>query len=117
MHPYEFLSDRYVNVFFMHNFGSLLFKTKLLSPEFKVVYNAGWGDIENPDYHEIAFSSKNKIYQETGLFIDNLAKVKIQGLFFIKAGLGAFYRIGHYRYEAPKDNLAFKLQLGISFKR
>ncbi|MDR0835568.1 MAG: DUF5686 and carboxypeptidase regulatory-like domain-containing protein [Tannerella sp.] len=117
MHPYEFLSDKYVNVFFMHNFGSLLWKTKSLSPEFKVAYNAGWGDIGNPEYHEIAFLNKNKIYQETGLFIDNIVKVKIQGLFYIKAALGAFYRIGYYHYETPKDNLAFKLQLGISFKK
>ncbi|MDR2145788.1 MAG: DUF5686 family protein [Tannerella sp.] len=117
LRPYEFLSDRYANVFFMHNFGSLLLKTKWFSPEFKVAYNAGWGDIKNPDYHNIAFLTKNKVYQETGLFIDNILKIKIQGFFFITAGMGAYYRIGHYRNDAPKDNLAFKTQIGISFKR
>jgi hypothetical protein len=117
MHPYEFLSDKYVHLFLIHNFGSLLLKTKWLSPEFKVAYNAGWGNLENSDYHTIAFLTKNKIYQEAGLFIDNVVKVKISGLFFIKAGLGTYYRIGHYRYETPKDNLALKLQIGISFKK
>jgi hypothetical protein len=117
MHPYEFLSDKYVNVFFIHNFGSLLLKTKRLNPEFKIAWNVGWGNLENAAYHDIAFSSKNKIYQEAGLFIDNVAKVKIHGFFYIKAGLGAFYRIGRYRCEVPKDNLALKLQIGISFRQ
>jgi hypothetical protein len=117
MRPYEFLSDRYVNVFFIHNFGSLLLKTKNLNPEFKVAWNAGWGNIENAAYHDIAFLSKNKVYREAGLFVDNAAKVKIHGFFYIKAGLGVFYRTGYYRFKAPKDNLAFKLQIGMSFRR
>jgi hypothetical protein len=117
MRPYEFLSDRYANLFFSHNLGSLLLKTKWFSPEFKIAYNAGWGGIQHEDYHNIEFMTKNKIYQETGLFIDKLLKIRIQGFFFITAGLGAYYRIGHYRYETPKDNLAFKIKVGISFKR
>jgi hypothetical protein len=117
MRPYEFLSDRYVHLFLIHNFGSLLLKTKMLSPEFKIAFNAGWGNLKNAGYHDIAFLTKNKIYQETGLFIDNIAKVKITGFFFIKAGLGAYYRIGYYRNDAPKDNLALKLQIGLSFKK
>jgi hypothetical protein len=116
MRPYEFLSDRYIHLFLMHNFGSLLLKTKWISPELKAAYNAGWGNLENAEDHEISFLRKNKIYQETGLFIDNVVKVKIQGFFYLKAGLGAFYRIGSYRNDRPKDNLALKLQIGISLK-
>jgi hypothetical protein len=117
MQPYEFLSDRYVHFFFVHNFGRLLLRSEKLCPELKVAYNAGWGTLENAAFHDIAFSVKNKIYQETGLFIDNIVKVKIHGFFFLKAALGAFYRTGHYRFESPKDNLALKLQIGISFKK
>jgi hypothetical protein len=51
------------------------------------------------------------------LFVDNILKIKIKGFFYLGAGLGAYYRIGHYRYDAPKDNLAFKIQMGMSFKR
>ena len=39
--PYEFLSDRYVNVFYAHNFGSLLFHAGKFRPVFTVVQNIG----------------------------------------------------------------------------
>jgi hypothetical protein len=117
MHPYEFLSDRYVNMFFIHNFGSLLFKTKWLRPEFKVAYNAGWGNIEKADLYNIPFTTKDKIYQEAGLYIDNILRVKITGFFYLKAGLGTYYRLGYYKYYKPIDNLAFKMSIGISLKK
>jgi hypothetical protein len=117
MHPYEFLSDKYVHLFFIHNFGALLLKNKWLSPELKIAYNAGWGTLDHPERYNTSFLTKDKIYQEAGLFIDNVARVRVQGFFYIKAGVGAFYRLGHYRYETPKDNLALKLQIGMSFKK
>jgi hypothetical protein len=100
MHPYEFLSDRYVNLFFMHDFGSLLFKTKRLRPEFKVAYNAGWGNIEKTDQYNFPFASKDKLYQEAGLFIDNIVRIKFT-FFYLKLGLGAYYRLGYYQYDKP----------------
>ena len=50
MLPYEFLSDRYVNVFYSHNFGTLLFKTKKFKPQFIVVQNSGIGMLSNASY-------------------------------------------------------------------
>jgi hypothetical protein len=117
MRPYEFLSDRYVNMFFIHDFGSLLLKTKWLKPEFKIAYNAGWGNIEKAGLYNIPFASKDKIYQEAGLYIDNILKIKIYGFFFLRAGLGTYYRLGYYKYDKPADNLAFKISLGLSFKK
>ncbi|MDR1610447.1 MAG: DUF5686 and carboxypeptidase regulatory-like domain-containing protein, partial [Candidatus Symbiothrix sp.] len=87
MLPYEFLSDRYANLFFTHNFGSLLLKTKKFSPELNFSYNAGWGNLENASEHaDIQFQIKNHIYQETGLIIDNLFNLKYMDFFAVKFG-------------------------------
>jgi hypothetical protein len=116
MRPYEFLSDKYIHAFYFHNFGSLLFKTRIFKPEFLVAYNAGWGDLENASYHDIDFHTKNHIYQETGLVIDNLLRYKYLNVLYLRLGVGGFYRLGYYREKDPLDNLALKLSITISFK-
>jgi hypothetical protein len=117
MQPYEFLSDRYANLFFTHNFGNLLLKTKKFSPEFIFSYNTGWGNLENVSEHAgIQFQVKNHIYQETGLIIDNVFNVSYLGLFTIKFGIGAFYRLGYYRYGNWEDNAALKFSVKFAIK-
>jgi hypothetical protein len=117
MLPYEFLSDRYANLFFTHNFGSLLLKTKKFSPEFNFSYNAGWGNLDNVSEHAgIQFQIKDHVYQETGLIIDNLFNVKYLDFFAVKFGIGAFYRLGYYRYDNWEDNAALKLSVKVAIK-
>ncbi|MGC3978139.1 MAG: DUF5686 family protein [Paludibacteraceae bacterium] len=46
MMPYEFLSDKYVHLFYSHNFGNLLLNTRLFKPQFIIVQNTGWGTLK-----------------------------------------------------------------------
>lgn len=116
MSPYEFLSDKYVNLFYSHNFGSLLFSTKKFKPQFVVVQNSGWGTLNNASYQGIDFKKKDKIYLESGLMVNNIIRLSYVNMFYLGFGVGGFYRYGYYGYDNYKDNFAFKLSITVSLK-
>lgn len=116
MQPYEFLSDRYVNLFFTHNFGALLFGIGKFKPEFVFMQNSGWGNLSNGSYHSIEFRTKDKFYHESGLLVSNLLKLNYLNTFYLQLGAGVFYRYGNYANNAVKDNLVFKIDFSFSYK-
>lgn len=116
MKPYEFLSDKYLNLFYSHNFGSLLFEMPKFKPQFVVVQNSGWGTLKNASYQGIDFKEKDKGYLETGLIMNNIIKLKYINAFYIGFGVGTFYRYGYYSLDKTIDNFAFKLSASISLK-
>ncbi len=110
--PFEFLSDRYVNLFFSHNFGSLLFQTDKFKPHISLHQNMGWGTLENPADHQfLDFKTKEKGFFESGLQLDNIFKLNYLNVAYIGLGGGVFYRYGSNAHESVKDNLVFKLSL------
>ena len=120
MSPYEFLSDKYVDLFYSHNFGSLLFSLKKFRPQFVIVQNSGWGTLDDSSdesiYQGIDFKKKDKIYLESGLKVNNILKIRYINLFYFDFGLAGYYRYGYYGYENFKDNLSVKLSVSISIK-
>ena len=103
----EFISDRFVYLFYRHNFGKLLFKTSKFQPEFSLVQNMGWGDLSQEKRQTgITNKTMEKGYFESGLIIDNLFSNNT----YIY-GLGVYYRYGPYALEIPIDNWSFKLSL------
>jgi len=116
MKPYEFLSDKYLNLFYSHNFGSLLFETPKFKPQFVIVQNTGWGTLKNASFQGIDFKEKDKGYLESGLIINDILKLKYVNAFYIGFGFGTFYRYGYYRFDKTSDNFAFKLSVSMSLK-
>jgi len=116
MSPYEFLSDRYVNLFLSHNFGSLLLETKKFKPQFIIVQNTGWGMLKNANDQGIDFKQKDKIYLESGLVINNILKINCINMFYIGVGVGGFYRYGYYTNSDLNHNFALKLSTTVSLK-
>lgn len=107
----EFLSDKYVYLFYRHSFGHLLFSTEKFKPVIVLVYNAGWGTLAKPYLHNgISFRTMEKGYQEAGLQINNLIKSPFSGV-----GLAVFYRMGAYQHLKTTDNLIFKMTLSTTF--
>jgi hypothetical protein len=115
MQPYEFLSDKYVRVFYTHNLGALLLKTKHFSPEFLLAYNAGWGDLKTPESHTIDFQTQEHVFLEGGLIINKLVQVPIAKFATFNLGLGAFYRHGYYQLPQWQKNTAFKISFSLTF--
>lgn len=116
MKPYEFLSDKYLHLFYSHNFGSLLFKTPKFNPQFILVQNTGWGSLRNPSYYGIDFRTQEKIYLESGLVINNILKINYLNIVYLNLGAGGFYRYGSYRNHLLQDNIAIKCSLTLSLK-
>lgn len=98
MHINEFICDRFVVLFFSHNFGKF-FKTKYFSPDFIFDTNIGWGDPGMKDG-----------YYESGLVIDKIFKLGISNF-----GFGAFYRYGPYSFDKIANNFAYKIKLSVAF--
>ncbi len=102
----EFLSDRFASLYFRHDFGSLLFKSKKFKPEIVLATNIGFGSLSKPELQRgIEFKTMEKGYYESGLIINNVLKsTNIMGM-----GFGVFYRYGPYALPETKDNFAYKL--------
>lgn len=116
MEPYEFLSDTYFDLFFSHNFGSLLSAGNKFKPQFIVVQNTGWGRLKKPEDQGIDFQQKNKTYLESGLIINNIIKINYMNFFYIGAGAGIYYRYGYSAKDKVRDNVALKLSLTLNLK-
>ena len=119
MLPYEFLSDRYVNLFATHNFGGLLFSAGDFQPHVSIHHSIGWGDLKHPALQntgDFVYRVKDKLYLESGLQLDHILKVNYVNLGYLGIGAGAFYRHGAYAYDSFNDNLAIKLTAAFTFK-
>lgn len=111
-HMNEFLNDRYLFLFYTHNFGKLLWRTNKFNPEFAIATNAGVGSLQHPEYHQgIVAQPMDNLYLESGLLINNM--LNVVGIYSL--GIGVFYRYGYYELPDTFDNLAFKLSMVFSF--
>lgn len=112
MRTNEFLSDRYLALYFSHSFGVIKINPRRSTPEFVFITNVGVGDLSNSERHlDYPFKTMEKGYFESGLSIRKI--VKIKGL--LGFGVGAFYRYGPYGLDYFSDNIAVKMTLDISF--
>lgn len=103
----EFLSDRYVALYFTHNFGKLLKRWEKFQPEFVVTTNAAFGWLKYDENHlGINYKTMDKGYYESGFLINNLLNLQVYSL-----GIGASYRWGPYSYPMFKDNIALKVSI------
>jgi len=116
MNRYEFVSDQYVNLFYSHNFGSILLKIKKFSPQFSIFQSVSYGTISHLENHKlIEVKSKEKGYFESGIGLNNLIKMNIKNYLYLGLGAEAYYRWGVYAYSNEWDNTALKLTLTVSF--
>lgn len=106
----EFLNRDFVNVFFRHNFHSLLFKKGKFSPEIVAVTNMGWGSFNNVTNHQgLDYKTMEKGYFESGILFNN-----IRNRLFFGYGVGVYYRYGPYAFNKTIDNFAFKLSFTVN---
>lgn len=115
MLPYEFVSDRYAHLFFTHDLGSLLFKTKKFNPGLIIHHNMGWGDIREGFAHSVPLKSYDQVFMESGLEITRIVKFTYLDAFYLGLGVGGFYRYGDYSLDKSSDNFALKFNLTASF--
>jgi hypothetical protein len=109
----EFLSDRYLALYFTHNFGKLLQRWDKFQPELLIATNIGFGALSGKENHfNLDFKTMEKGYYESGLLINNLLNLQLYTL-----GVGVFYRYGPYGFDIPAHNFAYKFSIVFPFNR
>lgn len=109
---YEFLSDRYINLFFSHNFNNLLYIGEIygqnINLDIILENNISYGNIRNTNsisLEGLNFKIKDKIYSECGMMLS-------LGII----GFGISYRYGYYSYDRFNDNIFYKIGFYISLQ-
>lgn len=99
----EFYCDRFVALYWTHNFGSTLWhiKSSWFKPEPVIATNIGWGCIKDESKKDLPTIDKG--YYESGLIINGIVTVSI-----VKLGFGVFYRYGPYSFDKTWDNFSLK---------
>ena len=110
----EFSSSEYFNIFLSHDFGRMYYRSSFFMPNFMILYNIGWGYMNNPFVQGgPSVQDYSKGYKEAGAFVNNIVVLKLSGL---KVGIGAgvFLRYGEYQFPKTTDNALFKFSLNMS---
>ncbi len=101
----EFTADRYAALFFSHNFGKLLFRSKYFTPEPELVTNLGFGSLSHPENHiKDNIQSYKRGYYESGIVFNKILRLGVTDI-----GFAWFYRYGPYAFPTPHENMAWKL--------
>ena len=115
--PYEFLSDRYVNFHYSHDFGSLLLHVGNWKPTVSVYQNIGYGTLSHPEYQQnITFQTKEKGLYESGLQVDNILRFNYFKVSYVGFGAGAFMRYGPYASGRFSDDAVFTFSMTVTTK-
>ncbi len=113
---YEFISDRFVSLFFKQDFGTLLMKSNRFRPNIILEHNLSFGSLQQPELHQnVEFKTLEKGFFEAGLILENLIRVKYLNMAYIGLGAGMYYRYGPNQNELFRDNVAWGLKISVSY--
>jgi len=110
--PGEFFHNRYVGLFYSHNFGPVFRISDKIKPELVIAQNLGYGQLNNATNHQyVELSDMHKGYFESGLVLNNLYRYNFYNMIYAGLGFGAYYRYGEYAFAKEISNYAFKVSL------
>jgi len=118
MNLYEFASNQFINFFWTHNFGQLLYKStsKIFKPELVIAHSMGWGSLNNLTAHQgIELKTLEKGFLESGVMINNILKFKYMDTAYWGLGAGVYYRYGAYSNDSFGENTFFRITSNFSF--
>jgi len=114
MYPYDYYADRFVSIFWKHDFDWKLFKVgSWMNPYISLAHNVLYGSMQNPQEHgSVSFSIPNKGYHESGIMLNDILKYKYLNLAYINLNAGYYYHWDDGRIDLKKNG---NFVLGISF--
>ncbi|GGH68630.1 DUF5686 family protein [Phaeocystidibacter marisrubri] len=111
----EFFNSRYVAMYFMHDFRSLLLRSGWFKPEIRIFQGVGYGLLDEPERHlNEDIKDMRYGYYESGLAFDNLIRINLGNMGYFGIGVGAFYRYGPYSFPNTLDNFSLKMAFMLS---
>ncbi len=116
MFNYEFVSSRFVQLYFKYEIGNILYRMKYSQPKLSLVQNTAIGMLDNRAQHQkLVFKTMEHGFFESGIVLDNLIRLKIMSLGYLGFGGAVYYRYGAYHLAEQHENVAFRLTSGFSF--
>ena len=116
MEQYEFLSNRFLHLFFRHDFGKLLIREKWFQPSIAVEHKLAVGEQKIPIPELNTFKTLEDPYLEAGLVVDNIIRVNYLNIAWLGVGVGAYYRYGaHHLPGGWSRNTAWRLSVMIDY--
>ena len=113
---YEFASDQAVGLLFNHNFGNVLYASRISKPELLIYQNSAIGDLARPDQHDmVSFATLDQGYLESGVGLNNLGRFNYGNIMYWGLGVEVFYRYGAYAFDQTSDNFFYKFGMNFSF--
>jgi len=114
MLPYEYYSDRFVNIYWQHDFDWHFFNSKFSHPFLSIGHNLLYGNMMNRKQHlGVYFKTPDQSYHESGLCLNNLLRIKYMDLYYLTLNTG------YYVHWTKKLNLEqqgrWVLGLGFEF--
>lgn len=112
-YPYDFYMDRFISLFWRHDFDWKIAETEHSAPTVSLQYDMVWGELQNAGAQKyVSFSVPKEPYHETGLLLNNLVRINYLNLCYIGMDIGYFY---HWTTEFDADkNGRFVYGLNIS---
>ncbi len=107
----EFVSDRYLALFWYHHFENLLYRSENFNPKLVLLTNIGIGDLRDSENHLHAPWNT----MEEGFFESGVALVDLFGSGFASFGLEFTIRYGPYAFPDFRDNYTLRLSYGFMF--
>jgi hypothetical protein len=106
----EFSSNKYVSLFFMHDFGPLLLRFEHFKPEVRIAQAITYGTLSNRELHQgVPFKTLEDGFFESGVILDNLLRFNMANVGYFGLGAGVFYRYGANHLPIERDNWTFKI--------
>jgi len=98
IYPYQFYSDQFVNLLYRHDFDWKLYKLASpkssfsSAPNICLQYNLLYGTLKNPQAQQlVAFQIPDNAYNEVGLLLNNLVRLRYGHLYYLVLNFGYFY--------------------------
>ncbi len=100
IYPYDYYSDGFVNLILRHDFDWKLYRLEkpgnILSsvPFIGLQYNMLYGTMKYREYQKLVnFTVPDNAYNEAGILLNNLLRLRLGNLYYLTTNLGYFYHI------------------------
>jgi hypothetical protein len=120
IYPYQVYTDQYVNVIVRHDFDWKLYtvsdpKSSFSSaPNISLQYALLYGTMDHPERQTIAaFTVPDKGYNEAGMMLNNLLRLKYLNLYYLTLNMGYFYHIAPIEPKYANQNGRLTFGLGV----
>ncbi len=120
IYPYDYYSDEFVNLILRHDFDWKLFKLEkqgsILSsiPYIGLQYNILYGTMKYRQYQNlVSFSVPDNSYNEAGILLNNLIRLRTGNLYYLTFHIGYFYHLDPSQPKFANQNGKVVFGVGV----